>query len=167
MKPTVNLMIAVFCVFSAIWPEASPAQGTSVGFGASAHQNDSPLEITSDRLVVDQATGRASLEGSVLVIQGELRLSANRVLIEYQDTQNGIEKLHASGNVVLVNGKDAAEASSAMYQIGTGEIVMTGDVLMTQGRTILSAQRMVINLQNNTAQLEGRVKTVLKPAADN
>ncbi len=166
MRPTIYLMIAAFCAFSATWPIASLAQGTSVGFGTSAQQTDAPIEVTADRLAVDQASGKASFEGNVLVIQGELRLSADRILVEYGDGQTGIDKLHARGNVVLVSGKDAAEAASAAYKVDTGEIIMTGDVLMTQGRTILSSQRMAINLRANTARLEGRVRTVLKPATD-
>ncbi len=39
---------------------------------------------------------------------------------------------------------------------------MTGDVLVTQGNNTLQSQKMTIDLEANTAQMEGRVKTIIR-----
>ena len=39
---------------------------------------------------------------------------------------------------------------------------MTGDVLLTQGASALTSERMVVNLTTGTAQMAGRVKTILQ-----
>lgn len=41
---------------------------------------------------------------------------------------------------------------------------MTGDVLMTQGASAISAEKMTVRLKDGTAQMSGRVKTILKSA---
>ncbi|MEL7154824.1 MAG: LptA/OstA family protein, partial [Pseudomonadota bacterium] len=44
----------------------------------------------------------------------------------------------------------------------TGTIIMTGEVLLTQGLSALTSDRMVVDLDAGTAQMTGRVKTVLQ-----
>ena len=63
---------------------------------------------------------------------------------------------------VLVSGPDAAEADRADYSIDTGVIVMTGNVLLTQGANALSSNNMTVNLTTGTAQMNGRVRTILQ-----
>ena len=109
-----------------------------------------------------QATGTAVFEGNVLIGQGELRLSAQKVEVIYRAESAGIAKLVASGGVTLVSGAETAEAAGADYDIDSGTIMMSGDVLFTQGPSALTAQRMTINLKDGTANMSGRVKTILQ-----
>lgn len=141
---------------------AAQAQGTNVAFGTLQHDRTQPVEATSDALSVDQATGEAIFTGNVVIAQGEMRLTAPRVLVVYQEGQTGIERLEATGGVTLVSGPDAAEADRAEYSITTGTIVMTGNVLLDQGANALSAERMTVRLDDGTAQMSGRVRTILQ-----
>ena len=150
------LCIALLCSATVL------AQGTNVSFGTFTQDTTAPVEVTSDNLSVDQATGTAVFEGNVLIGQGELRLSAQKVEVIYRTESAGIAKLVASGGVTLVSGADAAEAAGADYDIDSGTIVMSGDVLLTQGPSALTAQRMTINLKDGTANMSGRVKTILQ-----
>ena len=138
------------------------AQDTQVAFGSLKADPTLPVEVTADTLDVNQTDGSAEFVGQVLVGQGDMRLSADRVLVIYRTEGSGIERLEASGNVVLVNGPDAAEAQRADYRIDTGVIVMTGDVLLTQGANALTSDRMEVNLTTGTARMAGRVKTILQ-----
>ena len=38
------------------------------------------MEVTSDELSIDQATGQAIFDGNVLVVQGDIRMSAGNGL---------------------------------------------------------------------------------------
>ncbi len=138
------------------------AQGTQVAFGGLRQDPDAPVEVTSDTLSVSQTDGTAIFSGNVIVGQGNMRLSAGKVEVVYRDGGDGIEKLQASGGVTLVSEQDAAEADKADYDIKEGIIVMTGNVLLTQGPSALSAQRMTVDIDAGTAHMSGRVKTVLK-----
>lgn len=139
------------------------AQGANVAFGTFKADPTLPVEVTADTLDVNQTDGSAEFLGNVLVGQGEMRLSAKRVLVIYNQEASGIEKLEATGDVVLVSGPDAAEADKAVYSIDSGVIVMTGNVLLTQGPNALTSDSMRVNLTTGTANMVGRVKTILNP----
>ena len=65
--------------------------------------------------------------------------------------------------MTLINAGNAAEAKEAVYTIDTGNVVMTGDVLLTQGANAISGQNLVINLKDGTGVMEGRVQTIFSP----
>lgn len=151
----IPVMIALIC--------AAPvfSQGTNVAFGSLQQDIGLPVEVSADNLSVDQSSGTAVFTGNVVIGQGEMRLSAQKVKVVYSDNAAGISKLEATGGVTLVAGADAAEAERADYDIDSGTIVMTGNVLMTQGPSALTAERMSVDFKDGTARMSGRVKTIL------
>ena len=159
---TVNIFQHLVLCIALLCSAPVLAQGTNVSFGTFTQDTTAPVEVTSDNLSVDQATGTAIFEGNVLIGQGELRLSAQKVEVIYRAKSAGIAKLVASGGVTLVSGAETAEAAGADYDIDSGTIMMSGDVLFTQGPSALTAQRMTINLKDGTANMSGRVKTILQ-----
>jgi lipopolysaccharide export system protein LptA len=68
--------------------------------------------------------------------------------------------------VTFVTATQAAEAEGAEYDLAAGVLVLTGGVLMTEGRTALSAERMTINLRDGSARLEGGVRTTFLPEGE-
>ncbi|KIN65674.1 Lipopolysaccharide transport periplasmic protein LptA [Sulfitobacter noctilucae] len=164
MKTLRTLLIPLFLGCAAA-PVA--AQGTNVAFGTLRQDTTLPVEVTADNLSVDQDTGVAIFTGNVLIGQGEMRLSAPRVLVVYREENKGIERMEATGGVTLVSGPDAAESDRADYTIGDGVIVMTGNVLLDQGPNALSSDRMTVQLEDGTAQMAGRVKTIIQTGDDN
>lgn len=157
------LYLSVVLSTAVLTVSAATAQETRVAFGTAPSDPSQPVEVTADSLGVNQADGSAEFSGDVLVIQGEMRMTADRVFVVYDSAASHIARLEATGGVVLVNGPDAAQSERAEYTIDSGVIVMTGNVLLTQGPSTLSSNRMVVNLTTGTAQMEGRVKTVLTP----
>jgi lipopolysaccharide export system protein LptA len=147
-------------------PTLAFAQATSVPFGDS-HDRSQPVEITADRLDLDQGAGTAVFVGNVRVGQGELRLAADRVEVFYVEGSGGangeVQRMVANGNVTLSNGTEAAEADEAVYEVAAGKVAMQGDVLLTQGKSALSSQTLNIDLEAGTAQFEGRVQTIFTP----
>ena len=141
---------------------ASPVAAQGVAFGGMASQGDAPVEVSADNLAVNQSDGTAVFTGNVVIGQGDMRLSAPRVLVVYAEANERIERLEATGGVTLVSGDDAAEARSARYDIDGQVIVMEGDVLLAQGPSVMSAERMTVDLEKGTAQMGGRVRTILK-----
>lgn len=156
----VSSAIVILCLALA---HPAAAEGTNVAFGGLRADTSLPVEVKSDSLSVNQADGQAVFTGNVLVTQGEMRLSATEIKVEYSADKTGIAKLYATGKVLLVNAKDAAQADQAVYTIATGEVVMTGNVLLTQGQAAMSAENLVIDLTSGTGRLEGRVTTTFTP----
>jgi lipopolysaccharide export system protein LptA len=152
-------------VFVAI-PATVPAQtsGATVAFGSMKGDATLPVEVTADQLRVNQTDGTAIFTGNVLVVQGTMRLTAAEVQVDYAADGKKIARLNATGGVTLVNGGEAAESHAAVYTIDTGAVVMTGDVLLTQGTSALSGKQLTVDLNTGTGVMEGRVQTVFVPA---
>jgi lipopolysaccharide export system protein LptA len=159
MRALVALMVAAL-------PALALAQ-TQVPFGGLQHDASLPVEITAERLDLDQAAGSAVFVGGVKVGQGPLRLAADRVEVFYDGGPDGgsgqVRRMVAVGNVTLTNGTEAAEAERATYEVAAGTIAMEGDVLLTQGRNAVSSERLDIDLNTGTGRLEGRVQTIFVP----
>lgn len=146
---------------------AAPAGAQTMTFGGMRADVKAPVEVAADNLAVNQADGSAVFTGNVVIGQGEMRLSADRVTVVYAEGgQNRIRSLDAAGNVTLVSGPDAAEARAATYDVASGNVTLTGDVVLTQGQNVLTGQRMLVNLATGTAQVEGRVRSVLQPGGN-
>ena len=150
---------------------ATPAlpQGTQVALSGQEQDPDAPVEITSTTLSVDRETGIARFEGDVVVVQGLLRLTSDEVLVSYlEDRDSGetqVEEIIATGNVVVVNGEEAAEGDQAVYDPISRTVEMTGDVLLTQGPSTIAGEVLVIDLTTCQGTMQGRVRTVFQPGA--
>ena len=141
----------------------------NIALGTGAFDAGLPVEVTADEFSVDQSNGQAVFAGNVLVVQGEVRLSAGSVTVEYaQDdgAANGISRLLADGGVTFVTSTDAAEARDAVYSVAEGTVTMSGDVILTQGQNAISGDRLVVNLVSGNGRMEGRVRTVFTSGGD-
>ena len=148
---------ALMCFFAG----AAPGQ-TNIDLGGMQVDTSAAIEVTADSLAVDQDTGSAVFQGNVVIGQGELRLSAGTVEIIYVAQTNDIARLVAAGGVTFTTATEAAEAQNADYNIETGLLTLSGDVLLTQGASAISAETMTINVADGTAEMQGRVRTVLQ-----
>ena len=150
-------------------PVAAGAQGTQVAFGGLKQDPTLPVEVTADQLKVNQNDGTAVFSGHVIVGQGQIRLAADEVRVDYDKGTAGakgqIARMVATGNVIFTSQGEAAQGKQAVYTIDDGKVVMTGDVILTQGQNAMSGQQLDIDLKSGTGQMEGRVQTVFHPAA--
>lgn len=144
-------------------------------FGGFKHDNSAPIEITSDALEVRQAENLAIFSGAVEAGQGTLRLTAD-VLNVYYDTEGqsdgetgAIRRMTAEGNVFLSNGTETAEGEAAEYDVVSGMMRMSGDVVLTQGRNAIAGDVLVIDMNEGTGRVEGRtggrVRSVFTPSS--
>lgn len=138
------------------------AAQTNINLGGITTDAGAPVEVAADSLSVDQDTGTAIFDGNVVIGQGDLRISAGRAQVVYDSATGDIASFEASGGVTFATSTEAAEAQSATYDLINGQLVMSGDVLLTQGASALSADRMTIDVETGNAQMEGRVRTVFQ-----
>lgn len=137
---------------------------TDIALGGLTADPTAPVEVTADALSVDQTTREAVFSGNVVIGQGDMRIAAARVAVSYDEATGDIARLVASGGVTFVTATEQAEAAEAVYDLTSGTLTLSGDVLLTQGASALSADRMVVDLTAGTARMEGRVRTVFAQA---
>lgn len=160
---------AVIALAQAMQAQGALAQaggGTALSMGAMKVSDDLPVEVTSDELQVDQTANTATFKGNVIVVQGDMRLSSDAVLVEYGPSEEGgrsrIQKMTATGDVIMASPTESAEGRQAVYTVVDRTLVMTGDVVVTQGPSVITGERMTVHLDTGTAVMEGRVRTVIE-----
>ena len=163
MLKTVSIFVSILMTAG-----AAMAQSANIALGTAAFDRTQQVEVSADELSVDQSNGQAVFAGNVLVVQGEVRMSAARVAVEYaQDggAANGISRLRATGGVTFVTATDAVEASEATYSVENGTVQLSGDVILTQGQNAISGERLVVDLNSGQGRMEGRVRTIFTPSS--
>ena len=162
MQPVPALTVALLAIGLT---GAAVAQGTSVPFSGLSHDSSLPVEISSEALSVNSDAGTAEFTGGVVAGQGDLKLTADRLLVEYGDSNGSgqIEEMQAFGSVTLTNGGEAAEASTAVYDVASGKITLTGEVLLSQGQNAIAGDKLNVDLNSGEAAFEGRVRTIFQP----
>lgn len=153
-------------LLSAFLPLAAWAQDAQVAFGGLRQDTTLPVEVKAESLTVNQTDGSATFTGNVLVGQGEMRLAAQTVRVEYAADGKSIAKLHATGGVTLASPTDAAKSNEAVYAVDAGTVLMTGNVLLTQGASAIAGQKLLIDLKAGTGRMEGGVSTVFSPGGN-
>ena len=160
-------MKILIAIFAAATIATSAAAQTNINLGGISADPSAAVEVAADNLSVAQDTGTAVFSGNVMIGQGNLRLSAGTVRVVYAQATGDIAQLIASGGVTFVTDTEAAEATDADYNLTTGKLVLSGNVLLTQGASALSADKMSIDLISGNAQMSGRVRTVFQQDGGN
>jgi len=120
------------------------------------HDTSAPVDFSADRIEVQDRADRVVVSGNVQVSQAGLTMSAQRLTVAYHD-RDGIEidRLDASGGVVVTRGNERASGSVAIYDLNRKLITMIGGVQLTQGSNRLSGQRLVIDLTTGRSTVDG------------
>ena len=136
--------------------------GTSIAFGNRTQNTDAPIDVTSAQLAVDENANTALFTGDVVVVQDTMTMYAPWVKVFYLEDQSGISHMHAKDGVTLIQGDEAAEGETADYDLQKDVIIMSGDVLVTQKLSAIAADKMTLKLEDGTALMTGRVKSLLR-----
>ena len=149
-----TVVISTFCFDIPIHAQ------TSLSLGGFSPDPEAPIEMTADRLTVNQLDGSAQFESNVVISQGDIHITAELVTVTYLK-DGGIDQLNATGGVTFVTQTESAEAETAAYDLTNRQLVLGGGVLLTQGQRAISADKMSIDLETGAALMEGRVRTTL------
>ena len=140
---------------------AAPAALLSVGgAGAQAlrsHDTNAPVDFSADRIEVQDRADRVVVSGNVAVSQAGLRLTAQRVTVAYHQAGSvEIDRMDASGGVVVTRGDERASGNVAIYDLNRRLITLVGNVQLNQGGNRLSGQRLVMDLATGRSTVDGR-----------
>ncbi len=154
-------------------PALAQAQASQ---GLGAHDTSQPIEITADRLTVQQADGQAVFEGNVVAEQGDMALSAARLIVFYQlgdkdaAPQQAIQRIEVEGQVKITSPTETATGDSGFYDVVGGKIVLTGNVVLTREANVIKGDRLQIDVARQVATMstadpgKGRVRALFQPS---
>ncbi len=114
------------------------AQDTSPESAQQSSSASSPVELTADKLDYNQATEVYDAEGSVVVIQGPIRLTADHVTLHKLSGD-----LFAEGHVYLRDRNTDVWSEQLDLNLNTEAGVITdGDVFMREKNSFITGQRL-------------------------
>ncbi len=143
------------------------ATAATAGFGAIAyaqepvsalrgHNSNAPVDVTSDRIEVQDRADRAIFAGNVRVRQANLTMEAQRVTVAYS-TGGGIQinRIEAAGGVVVRSPSETARGQFGIYDTDRKLITLIGGVQLIRGGSQVSGARLVIDLDSGRAVIDG------------
>lgn len=164
--------------------QAAIAAALSLAAPAAAAQLSSdggPIRVSADNSSVFERERRVLVIGNVDIIQGDARLRADKVTLNYAGRQTGatggvgggfgdIEKMIANGNVYYVTPDLKATGKVGTYDAETETITLTGEVVLVRGEDVARGERLVIDVVEGRSTLrggEGRVQMLIIPGTEN
>jgi lipopolysaccharide export system protein LptA len=137
---------------------------TLLGARVSAFQSGATetLSVNADHIEIQDKTQRALFQGKVQARQGAMTVTSDRAEVLYSSSivdaggaPPEISQIRASGNVVVTRPDENASGSYAIYDLNKRTITMIGNVVLHRGANVVRGGRLLINLNNNAASLDG------------
>ncbi|WP_137389126.1 LptA/OstA family protein [Rhodoligotrophos defluvii] len=156
--------LALFCA-AAISLVSSMAAAQSVDASklkdASGTSNSGAVDILAEKVELNQERQQAVFTGSVDATRGNVRLKSQKLVVDYEEVKTGdrterkFKSLQADGNVVVTSRGQVINADWAKMDVPSNKIVMGGNVVVTQGQTVLRGNQLNIDLNTGQSQLSG------------
>jgi lipopolysaccharide export system protein LptA len=135
--------------------------------GLGKHDANAPISVSADSFLGDFQTKVGTYSGNVLVVQGDMKLRADKVKVLVADGKPN--KIEASGNIVFAAPSGNATGDNGIYDLGPRTITLTGHVVLTKEKNVMRGTLLVINLVTGEAKLTavgmagGRVQGLFQP----
>ena len=124
------------------------------------HNSNAPVDVTADRIEVQDRADRAIFAGNVHVTQAELTLQTPRLTVAYSGGQGGgssvqIRRLDAAGGVIVKSPSETASGDFGIYDLDRKLITLIGNVQLSRQNDRVSGARLVIDLDSGRAVVDG------------
>ncbi|WP_114227559.1 MULTISPECIES: LptA/OstA family protein [Sphingomonas] len=135
------------------------AQPTSALKG---HNGNAPVDVSSERIEVQDRADRAVFSGSVVAKQDDLTLTTDRLTIAY--TNNGgstngsgiqIDRLDAAGGVTVRSPSETGRGDFGVYDLNRKIITLIGNVQLDRDGSQVKGNRLTIDLDSGRAVIDG------------
>lgn len=120
------------------------------------HDSGAPVDVTADRIEVQDRSDRAIFAGNVHVRQASLSLDTERLTVAYSSGGGvQIRRLDASGGVTVRSPSETARGNFGIYDLDRKLITLVGAVQLNRGGSQISGSRLVIDLSSGRAVIDG------------
>jgi lipopolysaccharide export system protein LptA len=123
---------------------------------------DKPIDITADALEVLQNQQRAIFSGNVLVVQGNIKMRAEKMVVHYRqkgegskEEANSVSLIEVDGDVFLTTPTETAKGDKGRYVVDEKRVELTGNVVLTRGKSVVRGSRLDYDMATATSKLTG------------
>ena len=120
------------------------------------HDSSAPVDVTADRIEVQDRSDRAIFAGNVHVNQASLSLDTERLTVA-SSSGGGVQilRLDASGGVTVRSPSETARGNFGIYDLDRKLITLVGGVQLNRGGSQIMGSRLVIDLNSGRAVIDG------------
>jgi lipopolysaccharide export system protein LptA len=124
------------------------------------HNSNAPIDVTADRIEVQDRADRAIFAGNVHVTQAELTLDTPRLTVAYSggagdSSDLQIRRLDAAGGVTVKSPSETARGDFGIYDLDRKLITLIGNVQLIRDDNRVNGARLVIDLDSGRAVVDG------------
>lgn len=127
------------------------------------HNSSAPVDVSAQRIEVQDRADRAVFVGDVHATQGDLTMDTQRLTVAYSTNQpkqpngNGVQinRIDAAGGVVVHSPSETAKGDIGIYDLDRRLITVLGNVQLNQGANQINGSRLVIDLDSGRAVVDG------------
>jgi len=125
------------------------SSGVGGNFTDLSASSGEPTSIEADNLIVEDDKGQATFTGKVVVVRGGNRIAAGTLTVFYAGGAAGsqLNKITAKDHVVIhAPGNQTASGDNLLYEPAKNQLLITGNVTVSQGGNIVNGQKLVVDL---------------------
>ena len=173
------LMLGLALVGAPALTAPAMAQNPDRAFGGLGSDSTAPIRIDADRLDVFDRENRAVYAGNVVAVQGDTTIRCSRLTIHFDrnptggsgdDAGDAIRRIECAGPVTILSQDQVATGDQAIYDRATGQMVISGNVALSQGQNVTRGERLVYDIDRGVANIEAggtqRVRGLFVPGGD-
>jgi lipopolysaccharide export system protein LptA len=159
-----NLALLAFALAGLMSPFGPLLAQTTIDtseIAQSARQPDE-VNIEADRMEVLDQENRAIFIGNVDAKRGNIAFKTDRLVADYEETGgesggNGtnVTFLEATGAVVIETTQQRITGTWARMDVKSNQVTVGGNVVVTQGSTVLRGEQLVVDLDKDTSEMTG------------
>ena len=146
-----------------------------------------PIDMSANELELVDAQHLAIWRGAVDALQGQNRLRADVVNIYFSGEPSAasastgapgrnwgkVQKVVSEGNVFFISPSQTARGDHGLYDLASNSITITGDVIVSQGQSVVHGDKMIIDVKSGRATMAssargrgapGRVRGIFYPS---
>lgn len=118
-----------------------------------------PIDVKADRSEFDEKAGVQSLIGNVLITQGSMKISAERITVTLED--NKLSVIKGEGSPIKFSQENDAgelvegECQNITYDAVNGRLTLIGNATLTEPKQRLRSEKIVFDSLTQTVVAEG------------
>ncbi len=136
-----------------------------------------PIEVEADSVEIDEGSGKSIYKGNVVLIQGSIRIDADKVTVIQHETKS--DQIKAVGRPVRItqksqNGKKPVKGRSSRmeYDVDSDMLYLIGNAVLTQDKDTFKSDRIAYDRKKSmikggtSAKGKQRVRVTIKSKKD-
>lgn len=155
-------------IFGAAGALAQTIDTDSIRDSATSSQN---VNIEADSMEVLEAEKKAIFTGNVNAERTGTTLTSDRMVVTYKDVplsdgskRTDVSLIDAKGNVEIKTARQVITGEHAVLDVASDLLTVTGNVVVTEGSTVIRGSTLKANLKAKTSSMTGgRVKGSFVP----